>query len=140
MRPALTTEREGELTATGCIKGEKPMHVQVNTDDNVDGREELISRVDAEVQKTLGRFRAQITRIEVHLGDENAEKTSSNDKRCLMEVRLAGRQPEAVSHNADSLEEAFRGAAQKLRRSLESTLGRVTSNKGAASIRKEALS
>jgi hypothetical protein len=114
------------------------MQVQVNTDDNVESQEELIRRVEDEVRDILGRFSDQITRIEVHLGDENADKTSSNDKRCSMEVRLADRRPEAVSHQADSLEEAYRGAARKLRRSLESTLGRLSDHKGAASIRKVA--
>lgn len=113
------------------------MQVQVNTDDNVDGREELILRVESEVRNALGRFGDHITRVEIHLSDENAGKTASNDKRCLMEARLAGRQPEAVTHQAGSLDEAFRGAAGKLRRSLESTLGRLTNHKGAASIRTE---
>jgi ribosome-associated translation inhibitor RaiA len=116
------------------------MQVQVNTDDNVEGRVELIRRVESEIQETLGRFSAHITRIEVHLSDEDADKTSSDDKRCSMEVRLAGRQPEAVSHRADSLEQAFKGAARKLRRSLDSTLGRLTQHKGAASIRRDVRS
>ena len=113
------------------------MQVQVNTDDNVEGREELIRRVEAEVRSTLSRFGGEITRIEVHLSDENAGKSGSNDKRCLIEARLAGRQPEAVSDQAGSLEEAFREAARKLRRSLESTLGRLTDHKGVTSIRRE---
>ena len=113
------------------------MQVQVNTDDNVNGKEELILRVESEVRDTLGRFGDHITRVEIHLSDENAGKTGSNDKRCLMEARLAGRQPEAVTHQAGSLDEAFRGAAGKMRRSLESTLGRLTDHKGAASIRTE---
>lgn len=112
------------------------MHVQVNTDDNIDGKDELNQRVEADVRNTLGRFREQITRVEVHLSDENAGKSGSADKRCLMEARLADRRPEAVSHQAGSLEEAFKGASAKLRRSLESTLGRLSDQKGGASIRK----
>jgi hypothetical protein len=112
------------------------MQVQVNTDDNVAGREELIQQVTSEVKSTLSRFQDQITRVEVHLSDKNAGKAGSADKRCLMEARLADRKPEAVSHRAGSLEEAFKGAAGKLRRSLGSTLGRLTEHKGGASIRK----
>jgi ribosome-associated translation inhibitor RaiA len=111
------------------------MQIQVNTDDNVEGRDELARRVEAEINNTLGRFSEQITRIEVHLSDENAGKSGGADKRCLMEARLAGRQPEAVSHQGATLEEAFSGAAKKLRRSLESTLGRLSDQKGGASIR-----
>ncbi len=112
------------------------MQIQVNTDDNVQGREELARRVEAEVTNTLGRFSDQITRIEVHLSDINAGKSGGNDKRCLMEARLAGRNPEAVSHEARTLNEAFTEAARKLRRSLESTLGRLSDQKGADSIRR----
>ena len=111
------------------------MQVQVNTDNNVEGREELVQRVEAEVRDTLARFTDQITRVEVHLGDENAERSGDSDKRCLIEVRLVNRQPEAVSDRAATVEQAFNGAAKKLRRSLESTLGRLTDHKGGASIR-----
>ena len=115
------------------------MQVQVNTDNNVDGHEELAQRVETEVRGTLARFAEQITRVEVHLGDENAGKSGEADKRCLIEVRLVNRQPEAVSDRAATLDQAFNGAAKKLRRSLGSTLGRLTDHKGGASIRTEEL-
>lgn len=111
------------------------MQIQVNTDDNVEGREELARRVEAEVSHTLSHFNDHITRVEVHLSDEDSDKSGSNDKRCLMEARLAGRQPVAVSNHAGSLDEAFGGAAEKLKRSLESTLGRLKDHKGRDSIR-----
>jgi ribosome-associated translation inhibitor RaiA len=111
------------------------MQIQVNTDDNVEGREELARRVEAEVSHALSHFSDHITRVEVHLSDEDSDKPGSNDKRCLMEARLAGRQPVAVSNHAGSLDEAFSGAAGKLKRSLESTLGRLKDHKGRDSIR-----
>jgi len=111
------------------------MQIQVNTDDNVEGREELARRVEAEVSHTLSHFSEHITRVEVHLSDEDSDKSSRNDKRCLMEARLAGRPPVAVTNLAGSLDEAFGGAAAKLKRSLESTLGRLKDHKGRDSIR-----
>jgi hypothetical protein len=48
---------------------------------------------------------------------------------------VGGRAPVAVTNYADSLEEAFRGAADKLRRLLESESGRLDDRKGGASIR-----
>ena len=51
------------------------MQIQVNTDDNVQGRDALSRRVQAEINNTLGRFSSQITRIEVHLSDLNASKS-----------------------------------------------------------------
>ncbi len=111
------------------------MKVQVNTDDNVEGREKLARRVEAEVSHTLSNFSEHITRVEVHLSDEDSDKSGHNDKRCLMEARLAGRPPVAVTNHAGSLDEAFGGAAAKLKRSLESTLGRLKDHKGRDSIR-----
>ena len=111
------------------------MQVQVNTDDNIDGKDELTVRVESEIRDTLRRFADHITRVEIHLADENAGRAGSDDKRCLIEARLAGRQPEAVTHRAGSVDEAFRGAARKMQRSLDSTLGRLTEQKGSASIR-----
>lgn len=111
------------------------MHVQVNTDDNVEGREELARQVETEVTAALSRFADRLTRVEVHLGDESAPRSGPADKRCAMEARPAGQQPVAVTHNAASLEEALAGAAGKLANLLDTRFGRLNSHKGAASIR-----
>lgn len=60
------------------------MQIQVNTDDNVEGREELVRQLEAEISRTLGRFGDHFTRVEVHLSDENSDKFGSirgNDSR-----------------------------------------------------------
>lgn len=102
------------------------MQVQVNTDGNIAGSDELVALVTAIVADDLERWGAQVTRVEAHLSDHNSDKKSTGeDKRCLLEARLSGRQPVAVSHDAGTIEEAVEGAATKLKRSLESTLGRL---------------
>lgn len=106
------------------------MHVQVNTDNNVEGRDELIREVQATVENTLGRFADQLTRVEVHLNDENSHKGGDGDKRCLMEARPAGLQPIAVSHNGATLDQAVAGAVKKLRATLDSTFGRLGDKRG----------
>jgi hypothetical protein len=111
------------------------MQIQFNTDYNVEGHDALAQQVTAEIENVLGRFSDQLTRIEVHLSDENADKSGGADKRCLMEARPTGRQPMAVTHQAGTLEEAYRGAARKLRSMAESTFGKLEDQKGAASIR-----
>jgi ribosome-associated translation inhibitor RaiA len=114
------------------------MEVKVNTDANIDGRDALAHHVEARVRAALERFGDQITRVEVHLSDENAAKSGGDDKRCLMEARLAGRQPAVASCDGANVEEALSGAAKKMQRLLESALGRSSDHKGAASIRSEA--
>ena len=101
------------------------MKIQVNTDANVDGHERLVAHVSATVEHALARFKEHVTRVEVHLSDENAAKTGPQDQRCLMEARLEGRQPVAVTEHAATQEQAVNGAVQKMQRLLDSTLGRL---------------
>ena len=100
------------------------MQIQINTDHNIEGREALAIQVADIVESALARVSDRITRVEVHLSDENGDKQGQNDKRCMMEARLEGRQPVAVTHQAATLDEAVDGAADKLVRLIESTLGR----------------
>jgi len=101
------------------------MQIQFNTDHNIAGHEALAAQVQVTVEHALSRFSEHITRVEIHLSDENANKGGTNDKRCMMEARLEGRQPIAVTHEAATKEQAVDGAAHKLVRLIEHTLGRA---------------
>ena len=109
------------------------MQVEVNTDNHIDGTDELSRLVEAEVEGTLGRFGDQIIRVIVQLNDTNSHKSGDRDKRCLMEARIAGHQPVAVSHEAATLEDAIAAAAEKLERSLDHILGKLGQKKGRTS-------
>lgn len=111
------------------------MQIQVNTDDNVKGGEDLTDRISTEIHARLDRFSQHITRIEVHLRDETGAKSGGADKRCLIEARLEGRQPQVASDQAATLEGAYSGAAKKLQHALETTLGKLDHSKGAGTIR-----
>ena len=101
------------------------MQIQVNTDKNIQGHEELVAQVESTVSKALSHFSNHITRVEVHLSDENGNKDGQNDKRCMIEARLEGRQPTAVTCEAATQTQAVAGAAERLKSSLDSTLGRL---------------
>jgi len=102
------------------------MQVLLNSDHNIRGDLRLTEIVEAEVDRTLGRFTERITRIEVHVNDVNSSaKKGTVDKRCQMEARLRGLQPVSVSHHAGSLMEAITGAAEKLEKSLDRQFGRL---------------
>jgi hypothetical protein len=103
----------------------RAMQVQVSTDHNIEGREKLTTHVESVVVDALRQLSDHITRVEVHLGDEVSHKAGQNDKRCMMEARVEGRQPIAVTDHAGTIDEAVRGAAQKLHKVLESTLARA---------------
>jgi ribosome-associated translation inhibitor RaiA len=101
------------------------MQVQVNTDHNIDGRESLVAWITDVVENSLSRVGSHITRVEVHLNDEDGRKGGENDKRCVMEARLEGRQPIAVTEHASTLHQAVSGAAEKLKHLIEHVLGRA---------------
>jgi hypothetical protein len=100
--------------------------VQVNTDSNIEGTDELLRELEAVVRDAVDRFSDQLTRMEVHLSDENSTvKGGAGDMRCLLEARLAGRAPIVVSHQAATVEQATEGAAAKMKSSLDSALGKL---------------
>ncbi len=101
------------------------MQIQVNTDKNIEGHEKLAAHVEATVTKALSHVSAYITRVEVHLSDENGDKSGPDDKRCMMEARLEGRPPTAVTCEAETLAQAVAGAAAKLKSSVESKVERL---------------
>ncbi|MGD9841481.1 MAG: HPF/RaiA family ribosome-associated protein [Steroidobacteraceae bacterium] len=104
------------------------MHIQINTDHNLRGHEPITDRAHHIIASALDRFSEHITRVEVHLSDENADKTSKNDKRCMIEARLEGRNPMAVTHQAATLAEAIDGATDKLSVLIDKTLGKMRSH------------
>jgi ribosome-associated translation inhibitor RaiA len=101
------------------------MHIQVNTDHTIEGHEALADRIRGVVESALSRMSDHITRVEVHLIDESGPKSRKNNKRCMMEGRLEGHQPIAVTDEAETIDLAVNGAADKLARLIEHTLGRL---------------
>jgi ribosome-associated translation inhibitor RaiA len=106
------------------------MQIQINTDHNIRGYESAASTVRDTIESALKRFRNQITRVEVHLADENAGKRGGDDKRCMMEARVEGQAPIAVTHHAPTITQAIDGAAEKLIHRIERTLARLRNHRG----------
>ena len=102
------------------------MQIQINSGHNIEVHEALAAEISGVVERALSRFSDHITRVEVHLsGEDSDKKVGHDDMRCMMEARLEGRQPIAVTHQAATLDQAVDGAADKLHRLIESTLGRL---------------
>lgn len=106
------------------------MQVLVNSDNHIVGSESVTQRVETIVEGTLQRFENRITRVEVHLNDVNSDKPGKDDKRCMMEARIGGLKPIAVTAHAATLVDAIDAAAEKLERAIEHTLGRIADTDG----------
>lgn len=104
------------------------MQIQVNTDNRITGREQLVEQVEEAVNSSLQYFEKQLTRVEVHLSDENGNKGGADDKRCVMEARIEHHQPVVVSHQAETVKQAYTGAATKLKAALTSALGKLSTH------------
>ena len=46
-----------------------------------------------EIKNELARFDEIVTRIEVHVSDENGNKSTPNDKKCVIEARVEKNNP-----------------------------------------------
>ncbi|AMO22021.1 HPF/RaiA family ribosome-associated protein [Ramlibacter solisilvae] len=115
------------------------MQIQVNTGNGIANKDALERWAAAYLNDTLGRFREELSRIEVQLTDDSRGK-KGDDRRCMLEARLNGHAPIAVNHNGESMDDAFRGATVKLIRALERTLGKLDRHEHRArhTIRKDA--
>lgn len=107
------------------------MLIQVHTDSHIEGSQRLTSYVESVVQDALAEFGDQVTRVEVHLNDTNSDKKEGdNDKRCMMEARLGGLPPFAVTALAATIDQAIDAASEKLQKSIQSHIGRIGDKKG----------
>jgi ribosome-associated translation inhibitor RaiA len=102
------------------------MQVQVHADSSVQSNAILAQAVEEVVENAVRRWTPRITRVEVHLSDINGQKGGADDKRCLLEARLGGLPPIAVTHLAGTLHDAVEGAAEKLKKVLQNTMERLS--------------
>lgn len=101
------------------------MTIQINTDNTLSIEKSSSDYFTSQIAEALQRFDSHITRIEVHLKDENGKKDGLNDITCLLEARLEGRQPIAITNQANSIELAVSGATDKIKTAIESILGKT---------------
>ena len=101
------------------------MTIQINTDKTISGEKRSIDFFTSQIAEALQRFESHITRIEVHLKDENGKKDGFNNVSCLIEARLEGRQPIAITNQANTIDLAVSGAIDKIKTAMETILGRI---------------
>lgn len=102
------------------------MTIQLNADNNLNIHQEFREKLSDMLAGELDRFSDQITRLEVHLSDENGPKKGLDDKRCLLEARLEGMNPIAVTNFSDTHENSVSGAIDKLISALDKKIGKLS--------------
>ncbi|MEE4152763.1 MAG: HPF/RaiA family ribosome-associated protein [Erythrobacter sp.] len=100
------------------------MQFQFNSDSSVMGTENVAERIEASVRGKLARFEDRLTRLEVHVSDENGAKGGADDKACTIEARPRGGKPLGVTAHASTVDDAARRAASTLAERLERHFGK----------------
>lgn len=103
------------------------MLIQFNADRNLTIHEDFNNKLSAHLKEKLKRFTEHITRVEVHLSDDNGSKQGPDDKKCLLEARVEGRPPVAVSASGNNYELAVDAAVNKLKAALDTIFDKLRS-------------
>lgn len=105
------------------------MQFQFNSDSSVMGTANVAERIENQVRQRLERFEDRLTRLEVHVSDENARKGGDDDKHCTIEARPRGGKPIGVTGKASDVDAAARKAATTLAQRLERHFGKSEKHK-----------
>lgn len=105
------------------------MQIQLNTDNRIQGDPSLQRHTQEVVEAALTRFKDRITRVEVHVSDENGHKTGVGDKSCTIEAKVSNLPPLSATDNADTVAAAVSGAAKKLQRVIETAVEKLNTNR-----------
>lgn len=105
------------------------MQIQVNTDNFIHGDERVIEVAELAVQNDLEHVSERLTRVEVHLKDQNADKHGPDHILCTMEARPRGEGPMSAHHEGEDIQAALKGAAKKLKARLSSHFGKANAHR-----------
>lgn len=105
------------------------MQIQVYSDNRIENSSKMVEWAQSAAAGKLQRFDEDLTRVTLHINDENGEKAGAQDKRCQIEARARGLQPISVTHKADAVRLAVDGALDKLHAALTSQLGKLRSKR-----------
>jgi len=105
------------------------MQFQFNSDSSVMGTENVAERIEEMVRQKVARFEDRLTRLEVHVSDENGAKGGGDDKTCMIEARPRGGKPLGVTAHAAKVDDAARKAANTLAERLERHFGKSEKHK-----------
>lgn len=99
------------------------MNIILNTANNIKGSKDYQAKVSALLEAELERYSTYITRIEIHLSDQDgSHKNTPNSRKCVMEARVEGKKPIVVTTQGDTNDHAIQGGLTKLKAALRTTM------------------
>ncbi len=102
------------------------MKIQINTGHNVTIDTATEQAFAATIAAKLAHFSERITRIELHVSDEDGTARSGPRQiLAMLEARLAGRQPDTVTAKAATPDLAVHEAANKMHHLLDDVFSRA---------------
>lgn len=104
------------------------MKIQINTGHNISENEKMDTYFKTLIADSLKNYSDNITRVEVHFSDENGDKEGIKDKKCILEIRMEGRQPSAVTAKAGTIEDALNNAIEKITALLKTVTGKMNNH------------
>lgn len=98
------------------------MQIQINSS-HMTPTAAIEEHIESKLIHELKRFEDRITRVEVHLRDENGPR-GGEDQHCLLEARLAGLDPVVAEYGCADMYTAIDTAAEKLGRVVKHRIER----------------
>ena len=102
------------------------MLIQVNRDNQLTPSEAPTEQIEEIVSGRLSRVADRLTRVEVHVGDVNASKGGTRDKKCSVELRPENLKPVAGTAEAPTVEAAVRAATDKALHAYDNVVGKLS--------------
>ena len=101
------------------------MTIQINTDSNIQGSQNMEAYFTERIEDGLKHFSDYITRVEVHVSDQNGDKGGTDDIQCKIEARVQGQQPVLVESREENQEKALSVAIDKMQGVMRKVKGKM---------------
>jgi len=101
------------------------MTIQINTDNHIKGSQNMEAYFTGKIEDGLKHFSDYITRVEVHVSDQNGDKGGADDIQCKIEARVQGQAPVLVESRGENQDKALNTAIDKLQGVMRKVKGKM---------------
>lgn len=102
------------------------MLIQINRDNQTLPNEAPVEEIRQLIEGRISRVSDRLTRVEVHVGDVNASRGGTHDRKCTVELRAENMRPVAGTAEAPTIEAAVRAATDKALHAYDNAVGKLS--------------